>query len=195
MTTRVAFIGGGSMTREHIHAFADVPGVSIVGLHSRTRDKAETAGARAQRADHLFDRRRPSREDVGRSRRRRRAGARGTEGRRGMLRASVERPPREAGGLRSRGRRGDRRRGPGEEATRLGRAQSPIPVEHADGPRRPGDQQRPALHPRAGPAEPRRCRRDRAPGRGCRELDVRQLDPRHRLPLRLRPGGRQVGPT
>ncbi len=37
---KVAFIGGGAMTREHIKAFRDVPGVSLAGIWNRTRDKA-----------------------------------------------------------------------------------------------------------------------------------------------------------
>jgi predicted dehydrogenase len=41
MALRVAVIGAGGMAREHIRAFADIPGVSVVGLHSRTRAKAE----------------------------------------------------------------------------------------------------------------------------------------------------------
>jgi len=42
---RVAFIGAGSMTREHLRAFADVPGVVLAGLHSRTRARAEALAA------------------------------------------------------------------------------------------------------------------------------------------------------
>jgi predicted dehydrogenase len=38
---KVAIIGAGYMAREHIRAFQDVPGVSVVGLHSKTRTKAE----------------------------------------------------------------------------------------------------------------------------------------------------------
>ena len=37
----VAFIGAGSMTREHARAFAAVPGVRLAGIHSRTRARAE----------------------------------------------------------------------------------------------------------------------------------------------------------
>ncbi|MEI8004051.1 MAG: Gfo/Idh/MocA family oxidoreductase, partial [Methanothrix sp.] len=37
----VAIIGAGNMAREHIRAFADVPGVKIAGIHSKTRSKAE----------------------------------------------------------------------------------------------------------------------------------------------------------
>ncbi len=37
----VAIIGAGNMAREHIRAFHEVPGVSIVGIHSRTRKRAE----------------------------------------------------------------------------------------------------------------------------------------------------------
>lgn len=40
--TRVAIIGAGSMAREHIRAFSALPGVSVTGLYSRTRAKAET---------------------------------------------------------------------------------------------------------------------------------------------------------
>lgn len=38
---RVAFVGAGGMTREHARAFADVPGVTLAGIHSRTRARAE----------------------------------------------------------------------------------------------------------------------------------------------------------
>jgi predicted dehydrogenase len=38
---RVSFIGAGSMTREHLRAFSDVPQVVLAGLHSRTRSRAE----------------------------------------------------------------------------------------------------------------------------------------------------------
>ena len=38
---RVAFVGAGSMAREHIRALADVPGVVLSGIHSRTRARAE----------------------------------------------------------------------------------------------------------------------------------------------------------
>jgi predicted dehydrogenase len=34
-------IGGGGMTREHIRAFQNVPGISVAGIWNRTRDKAE----------------------------------------------------------------------------------------------------------------------------------------------------------
>lgn len=34
-------IGGGGMIREHIRTFQDVPGVAVVGIWNRTRDKAE----------------------------------------------------------------------------------------------------------------------------------------------------------
>ncbi len=39
---KVAIIGAGNMAREHIRAFSDVPGVTIVGIHSRTRSRAES---------------------------------------------------------------------------------------------------------------------------------------------------------
>lgn len=38
---RVAMVGGGAMTREHIKAFRDVPGVEIAGICNRTREKAQ----------------------------------------------------------------------------------------------------------------------------------------------------------
>lgn len=42
---RVAVVGAGSMAREHIRAFSSLPGVSIAGIHSRTRARAETLAA------------------------------------------------------------------------------------------------------------------------------------------------------
>lgn len=39
---KVAIVGAGNMAREHIRAFADVPGVTIAGLHSRSRARAES---------------------------------------------------------------------------------------------------------------------------------------------------------
>jgi predicted dehydrogenase len=39
---KVAIVGAGYMAREHIRAFQDMPGVEIVGIHSRTRSKAES---------------------------------------------------------------------------------------------------------------------------------------------------------
>ena len=42
---RVAMIGAGSMAREHLHAFADVPGVVLAGIESRTRARAEALAA------------------------------------------------------------------------------------------------------------------------------------------------------
>lgn len=39
--TAIAFIGAGSMTKEHARAFGAVPGVELVGIHSRTRARAE----------------------------------------------------------------------------------------------------------------------------------------------------------
>lgn len=38
---KVAIVGAGYMSREHIRAFQDVPGVEIVGIHSRTKSRAE----------------------------------------------------------------------------------------------------------------------------------------------------------
>ncbi len=40
-TCKVAIVGAGYMSREHIRAFQDVPRVEIVGIHSRTRSRAE----------------------------------------------------------------------------------------------------------------------------------------------------------
>src|SRR5262245_51028905 len=42
---RVAMVGAGSMAREHLRAFADVEGVVLAGIHSRTRERAETLAA------------------------------------------------------------------------------------------------------------------------------------------------------
>lgn len=39
---KVAFVGAGYMTTEHIKAFKDVPGVELAGIYSRTRLRAET---------------------------------------------------------------------------------------------------------------------------------------------------------
>ena len=44
-TCRVAFVGAGGMTREHIRVFKDIPGVAVVGITNRTREKAETLAA------------------------------------------------------------------------------------------------------------------------------------------------------
>lgn len=48
---RVAIVGAGNIAREHARAFADVPGVTIAGIYSRTRARAEAlareCGARA----------------------------------------------------------------------------------------------------------------------------------------------------
>lgn len=41
----VAIVGAGSMAREHIRAFQSIPGVSVAGIHSRTRAKAEALAA------------------------------------------------------------------------------------------------------------------------------------------------------
>jgi predicted dehydrogenase len=38
---RVAIVGAGYTAREHVRAFKDVPGVTLVGIHSRTRARAE----------------------------------------------------------------------------------------------------------------------------------------------------------
>ena len=47
-TCKIAFIGAGNMAREHIRAFADVPGVMLAGIHSRTRARAEELAAEYQ---------------------------------------------------------------------------------------------------------------------------------------------------
>jgi hypothetical protein len=51
---KVAIIGAGYTAREHIHAFADVPGVRLAGIHSRTRSKAETL-AKEYTIPHVCD--------------------------------------------------------------------------------------------------------------------------------------------
>jgi len=38
---KVAIVGAGYMSREHIRAFQDVPGVEVTGIHSRTRSRAD----------------------------------------------------------------------------------------------------------------------------------------------------------
>jgi predicted dehydrogenase len=42
---KVAIVGAGYMAGEHIRAFQDVPGVQIMGMHSRTRARAEEIAA------------------------------------------------------------------------------------------------------------------------------------------------------
>lgn len=42
---RVAFVGAGSMAREHLRSFADLPGVVLTAIHSRTRARAESLSA------------------------------------------------------------------------------------------------------------------------------------------------------
>ena len=44
-TCRVSFVGAGSMTREHLRAFGDISGVVLAGIHSRTRQRAESLAA------------------------------------------------------------------------------------------------------------------------------------------------------
>lgn len=46
MPCKIALIGAGVMAEEHLRAFGDIPGVEISGIHSRTRQKAETLAAR-----------------------------------------------------------------------------------------------------------------------------------------------------
>ncbi len=43
---RVAVVGAGPIAAEHARAFADVPGAAIVGVHSRTRERAERLAER-----------------------------------------------------------------------------------------------------------------------------------------------------
>lgn len=40
-TCKVAFVGAGYMTSEHLKAFKDVPGVELCGIYSRTKGRAE----------------------------------------------------------------------------------------------------------------------------------------------------------
>jgi len=42
---KIAFVGAGSMAREHLRAFSGLPGVELVGIHSRTRARAEALAA------------------------------------------------------------------------------------------------------------------------------------------------------
>jgi len=51
---KVAIIGAGNMAKEHARAFRDVPGVKIVGIHSRTRSKAK-ALADEFHIEQIFD--------------------------------------------------------------------------------------------------------------------------------------------
>ena len=37
---KVAFIGAGYMTTEHLKAFSNLPGVNIAGIYSRTKERA-----------------------------------------------------------------------------------------------------------------------------------------------------------
>jgi predicted dehydrogenase len=51
---RVAIIGAGKIAREHIRAFSAVPGVTVSGIHSRTRSRAEEL-AREFRIPSVYD--------------------------------------------------------------------------------------------------------------------------------------------
>jgi predicted dehydrogenase len=61
-TCKIAIVGAGNMASEHARAFADVPGVQISGIHSRTRSKAEAlanaynARVIADSIDELYER-------------------------------------------------------------------------------------------------------------------------------------------
>jgi predicted dehydrogenase len=51
---KVAIIGAGNMAKEHIRALKDVPGVRLVGIHSRTRSKAKVL-AEEFNIERVFD--------------------------------------------------------------------------------------------------------------------------------------------
>jgi predicted dehydrogenase len=51
---RVAIVGAGNMAEQHARAFADVPGVRLVGIQSRTRPRAE-ALAQANGIEAVYD--------------------------------------------------------------------------------------------------------------------------------------------
>lgn len=59
---RVAIIGAGGMAREHARAFADIPGVALAGIYSRTADRARVLASElgirevAGSVEELFDR-------------------------------------------------------------------------------------------------------------------------------------------
>jgi predicted dehydrogenase len=53
-TCKVAFIGAGYMTSEHLKAFNDVPGVKLGGIYSRTKIRAEKL-AQEFGIDHVCD--------------------------------------------------------------------------------------------------------------------------------------------
>src|SRR4051812_15593777 len=42
---KIAFVGAGSMAREHLKAFKDIDGISLAGIYSRTLSKAEALAA------------------------------------------------------------------------------------------------------------------------------------------------------
>ncbi len=42
---KVAVIGAGYMAQEHIKVFSSIDGVTVVGIHSRTKDKAQSVAA------------------------------------------------------------------------------------------------------------------------------------------------------
>jgi len=62
LNIKVAIVGAGNMAREHAKAFADVPGVRLAGIHSRTRSRAEELAAEFKIArvydsiDELYER-------------------------------------------------------------------------------------------------------------------------------------------
>lgn len=51
---RVAIVGAGNMAREHARTFSAVPGITVAGIHSRTRPRAE-ALARELGIPHVCD--------------------------------------------------------------------------------------------------------------------------------------------
>jgi predicted dehydrogenase len=65
-TIKIAIVGAGYMAQEHAKAFAALPGVSIVGVHSRTAAKADELAQRygARRFDSIAEMYEGTRADV-----------------------------------------------------------------------------------------------------------------------------------
>lgn len=63
---KIAFIGAGYMTEEHIRAFKSFPEVNVVGIYSRTKTKAENLAKKygiefvANSIDHLYNEKSPN---------------------------------------------------------------------------------------------------------------------------------------
>lgn len=53
-TYKIGIVGAGDMAQEHIRAFSDIAGVDVVGIHSRTRAKAQ-ALAHTWQVGEVFD--------------------------------------------------------------------------------------------------------------------------------------------